>query len=89
MLSFKYLAVFLTLPIAIGLQYSVVLFVRDPLHPVAPRWWMGRMESWNRIRQTGTEWFMVRWFLARNLLTYYCLVLLVVNLLPFQTGKIA
>jgi 1,4-dihydroxy-2-naphthoate octaprenyltransferase len=89
MLSLKYLAVLLTLPIAIGLQYSVMLFVRDPHRSVTPRWWMGRMESWDRIRQTGIEWFMVRWFLARNLLTYYCLILLVVNLLPFQTGKIA
>lgn len=83
----RFLLVLLLLPIAVGLQKSLVHFVRSPKDIPARKWWMGAMENWDYIEQAGIDWFMVRWFLARNLLTAYCLILLLVSLVPRITGK--
>lgn len=63
----------LTLPLAIALFKYMLQYVRDPVRPVSRRFWMGPMSRWEVVTKNGIEWFMVRWYMARNLLLFFCL----------------
>jgi 1,4-dihydroxy-2-naphthoate octaprenyltransferase len=80
-LSFWYLLTFLTLPLAGYLVYLVALFFRNPQKKFVPRFWLGPMENWDKITQAGIEWFMIRWYLARNLITFFCIFAIIAALL--------
>jgi len=79
-LSIQYLLVFLTLPMAVSLFYLVKEFIRDPQRSFSPRFWMGPMKDWELYKTVGIEWFMIRWLLARNLLSFFCLIIMLINL---------
>jgi 1,4-dihydroxy-2-naphthoate octaprenyltransferase len=72
--------VFITLPMAASLIYLMTVFIKQPDRNYLPRFWMGPMGNWERIQKSGIEWFMIRWLIARNLLTYFCLILIAVSL---------
>jgi len=76
----SYLLVFLTLPMAISLFYLVKEFISNPQRPFSPRFWMGPMKGWEKFRKAGIEWFMIRWLLAQNLLSFFCLIIMLINL---------
>ncbi|MDR0714593.1 MAG: prenyltransferase [Bacteroidales bacterium] len=78
-LSPYYGLLFLTLPMAVSLFYMMVEYVRRPQRQFTPKWWMGPMNNWKRIRNAGIDWFMIRWLLARNLLSAFCLIVIVLN----------
>jgi 1,4-dihydroxy-2-naphthoate octaprenyltransferase len=78
-LSLSYLAVFLTLPMAIGLFCLLIRFTGNRKESVRPRFWMGPMENWERIQAARIDWFMIRWMLSRNLLSFFCLVIIVLS----------
>jgi 1,4-dihydroxy-2-naphthoate octaprenyltransferase len=80
-LSVYYLFSLLTIPMAIGLYYLVREFVKNPDRIFTPQLWMGPMGNWKRIQAIGIEWFMIRWLLARNLLSFFCLIMMIVSLL--------
>ena len=81
-LPLPYLFVFLTLPIAISLFYLMIEFIRDPQRSFSPQFWMGpMMMNWDKLKAAGIDWFMIRWLPARNLLTFFCLILIIINLL--------
>lgn len=73
--------IFIILPWAIVLYRYLYCFVYEKIVDETPRWWMGPMERWSFIKQAGIEWFMIRWYLARNLLSMFCVVLIIVNFL--------
>jgi len=80
-LPLPYLLVFMTLPIAISLFYLLKEFIRNPQRSFSPRFWMGpMMMNWDKLKEAGIEWFMIRWLAARNLLTFFCLILIIINL---------
>lgn len=79
-LSPFYLLSLLTLPMAIDLGRLMTEFVRHPARSFSPRFRMGPMNGWKRIQAAGIEWFMIRWMLARNLLSFFCLILMIVSL---------
>ena len=76
-----YLFSLLTIPMAISHYYLMIAFVRDPKRTFTPRFWMGPKNDWKQIKEVGVDWFMIRWLLARNLLTFFCIILMVVSLL--------
>ena len=39
-----------------------------------PKFWMGQFEAWDKIKAIGIEWFMIRWFLARNVMIFFSMV---------------
>jgi 1,4-dihydroxy-2-naphthoate octaprenyltransferase len=78
-----FLLLLLTLPIAIYLFYMMNEFVRNPSRRFKPQLWMGAMANWNRIEANGTGWFMIRWYLARNLLSVFCLVIILISFIPY------
>lgn len=71
--------VFLTFPIAVSLYYMMIEFVKHPEKKFIPRFWMGPMNNWKRISAAGIDWFMIRWLSARNLLSFFCLVIMIVS----------
>ena len=71
-----YLAVLLVLPRAVWLYRSLVLFTKGQLMEIEkPAKWLGPMPGWDQIRAAKIDWFLARWFCARNLLSGFCVVL--------------
>lgn len=81
MLARPYGALLVTLPMAGALFHMMLAYVRTPERGFSPRPWMGPMRGWQRIESNGIAWFMIRWFLARNLLAALCLIGIGVNLI--------
>lgn len=77
--SYWYLLVWLLFPMAVYLFYSLVCFVKNKAVNTTPQWWMGPMERWGEIKQHGIDWFMIRWYLCRNLVTFFCIILTIIN----------
>jgi len=82
-LSIYYLFLFLTLPMAVSLCYLMVGFVKDPKRKFTPRFWNGPMTDWDNICKIGIDWFMIRWLTARNLISFFCLIIIVVSLVSY------
>lgn len=78
-LSPYYLAVFLTFPLAVYQQYLMIQFVKNPDRSFSPKWWMGPMGDWEKFKIGGVDWFMIRWLSARNLLSLFCLIIIIVS----------
>ncbi|MDL2290184.1 prenyltransferase [Paludibacteraceae bacterium OttesenSCG-928-F17] len=76
-----FLLTFVTFPMAVSLFYMMVEFTRNPDRKFAPRFWMGPLNKWERICEAGIDWFMIRWLTARNLMTFFCLVCIIVSFL--------
>ena len=85
-LSAYYLLTFLTMPMAVSLYYLMKEFIRDPGRQFTPRFWMGPMNNWERLQTIGIDWFMIRWLLARNLLSFFCIIMMVVSLIIRDKG---
>lgn len=80
-LSAAYWFVFLTLPVAISLFYLMIEYVKHPDRKFTPKFWMGPMNNWKAIKAAGIDWFMIRWLSARNLLSFFCFIILIINVL--------
>jgi 1,4-dihydroxy-2-naphthoate octaprenyltransferase len=80
-LSNYYWLIFLTFPLAVYQQYLMVEFVKNPERSFSPKWWMGPMPNWEKIKTGGVDWFMIRWLSARNLLTFFCLIIIIISLI--------
>ncbi|MDR1351181.1 MAG: prenyltransferase [Zoogloeaceae bacterium] len=63
-----------TLPMAAALFYMMLAYARQPELKFSRKLWMGPMSGWRHIESIGIDWFMIRWFLARNLLASLCLI---------------
>lgn len=75
-----YLMTLLSLPMSIYLIYSTHHFVYGLPCADSPRWWMGPMGNWADYVQAGIDWFLIRWLLARNICTLFCLILMFVHI---------
>lgn len=81
-----YLLTLLTLPMSIFLIHSTRLFAYGLPRNDSPRWWMGPMGEWDQYVQAGIDWFLFRWLLARNICTFFCLVLIIVHIVLLITN---
>ena len=75
-----YLLTLITLPMSIFLIHSTRLFAYGLPRNDTPRWWMGPMGDWEKYKAAGIDWFLFRWLLARNICTFFCLILMVVHI---------
>lgn len=80
-LSPWWLLTWLTLPMAAALYRSVRQFLRQPGVNPQRRWWYGPMGDWQKCCAAGLDWFLLRWFLARNLLAAFAVLCLLAGLL--------
>jgi 1,4-dihydroxy-2-naphthoate octaprenyltransferase len=76
-----YLFTLVTLPMSIYLIHSTRLFAYGLPRNDTPHWWMGPMGDWESYKKAGMDWFLYRWLLARNICTFFCLVLIIVHLI--------
>lgn len=81
MLHPAYLSVLVLLPMAAYLWNSLRMFVYGKPVEIRIRPWMGPMGDFKAYREYGIDWFMLRWLLARNLITFFAFILLVVNII--------
>lgn len=75
-----YLLTLLTLPMSVYLIYSTHHFVYGLPCLSRPRWWMGPMGKWEDYEKAGIDWFLIRWLLARNICTFFCLIVMAVHI---------
>lgn len=81
---YAYLSVLLCLPIGIYLFKSLSLHIDGKeLGQVKIRWWMGPMSYYEKSKKIGLDWFLLRWLLARNLVSFFALILIVINLILY------
>jgi 1,4-dihydroxy-2-naphthoate octaprenyltransferase len=79
-IGIQYLFVFLLLPMAITLFKMMIDFVKTPDKKFSPKFWLGPMDDWKNITESGLDWFMIRWYSARNLVSFFCLIIIVINI---------
>lgn len=75
-----YLLTLVTLPMSVFLIHSTRLFAYGLPRNDTPRWWMGPMGDWDNYVKAGIDWFLFRWLLARNICTFFCLVLMIIHI---------
>lgn len=76
-----YLLTLATLPMSIYLIHSTRLFAYGLPRNDTPYWWMGPMGEWDKYKAAGIDWFLYRWLLARNICTFFCIILMIVHLI--------
>ena len=76
-----YLCVLLVLPVSLWLVRSLNDFVNGREVSLEPKKWMGPMGDFEKYRQAGVDWFLLRWLTARNIVTFFCMILIIVNLI--------
>ncbi len=75
-----YLLTLLMLPRAVWLVWSLWRFVNDREIDVDhPKWFLGRFDYWEMAGEAGLRWYLIRWFTARNIVTGFSLLVIVVK----------
>lgn len=75
-----FLLTLLTLPMSVYLLCSLGRFAYGLPTDDNPRWFMGPMGNFDKYRQAGIDWFLIRWLLARNIVTFFCLIIIVTQI---------
>lgn len=65
--------VFFTLPIATKLQKSLKDYINIKDVKFIPRWYYGPFENWSAIKENKIEFFMYRFYLARNYALFFAI----------------
>lgn len=81
MLHPAYLASLLVLPVSLWIVKSLNDFVNHKETSLEPKKWMGSMGEWEKYKQAGIDWFLLRWLTARNVTTNFCLIIIIVNII--------
>lgn len=81
-----YLMTLLTLPMSIYLIHSTRLFAYGLPRNDTPHWWMGPMGDWENYVKADMAWFLYRWLLARNICTFFCLILMLMHIVGLIVG---
>lgn len=80
-LPFAWRLVVLSLPLAVALYLSMRAYTEKPRGRVQRRWWYGPMGNWEKWQAAGRDWFMLRWLMARNLLSAFAALGMLATLL--------
>lgn len=77
-----YLAVLAAVPRSVWLCRSLKDFSKGLADvPASPPAWLGPMPAWEPVRKAGIDWFLMRWMASRNILSAFCLLILIVKLI--------
>lgn len=72
--NYLYLLTFLTLPHIMGLYKSLKLYNTDKTNLPSVKFWHYPLDNWQQIRKTPDAPFYFRFFLARNIVTFFMLL---------------
>lgn len=84
-----YLLVYVMLPRAIWLYWSLIQFQKGSdfeKELEKPRKMLGPMGDWATYRKLGLDWFLIRWLTARNIVSGYCSVIILVKVAELVFG---
>ena len=73
-----------TIPVSFKLISSLYEYIELKNVPFVPKWYMGRMENWEKIKKEGLGYFMFRFYLARNLAEIFHISLAIACLFAFK-----
>jgi hypothetical protein len=59
----------------------MIRFLNNETAEERPERWLGRMENWQQIKDAKLDWFMVRWYASRNLISGFCIIIAVINII--------
>ena len=80
-LHVAYLAVLVVLPLSMWLVKSLNSYVSGKEVKIETKPWMGPMGDFDAYRKAGVDWFLLRWLVARNIVQFFCMIIIVVNLI--------
>lgn len=72
------LSIVLTAPLSAKLIISLNDYNNMKDLKFIPKWYLGPMENWDIIQKAGIEYFMYRFYIARNLGFIFCIILALV-----------
>lgn len=76
-----YLAVMAVMPLSVWLVGSLRDFTKGKQTDIVIKPWMGPMGNFEGYRKAGIDWFMLRWLVARNIVTFFCLIIILASVL--------
>jgi 1,4-dihydroxy-2-naphthoate octaprenyltransferase len=76
-----YLTVLAVLPLSIWLVRSLNDYVNNREVKIEIKPWMGPMGDFEAYRKAGVDWFLLRWLVARNIVQFFCMIIIIVNFL--------
>lgn len=81
-INIMYIAVLVLCVMPLWLFRSLIAFADGKEWNTAnPPKYMGNMGNLEQFKAAGLDWFLVRWFSARNILANYCLLIIIVRIL--------
>ncbi len=80
-LHWVYLFCLVTLPASIWLVKSLADFAFDRPVEIVTKPWMGPMGDFSKYKAAGIDWFMLRWLTARNIVSFFCFIIIIVNII--------
>jgi 1,4-dihydroxy-2-naphthoate octaprenyltransferase len=69
------------MPLSLWLVRSLKSYVNHEEVAVEIKPWMGPMGDFEAYKKAGVDWFLLRWLTARNIVTFFCTIIIVVNLI--------
>lgn len=82
-LAWHFVSVFLFLPLSAYLFHMTAEFVRHPRREFRRRWWMGPFDVWDEVVAAGIDWFLIRWYTARNISVFFSLAVIVCTVVSY------
>lgn len=78
--SHAYWLTYLTIPMSVELIKSMGKYIEHPEFVPKRKAWLGFMENWESIQKIGMDWFFVRWYLSRNILIAFSILVCIAAL---------
>ncbi len=78
-IHWTFLFCLVTLPASVWLVRSLADFAFERPAEIVTKPWMGPMGDFSRYRAAGIDWFMLRWLTARNIVSFFCFIIILVN----------
>ena len=75
----------LALPWSVDLFRSMLAFKKDPFAPVEKKWWYGRFQMWEQIKENHLDWFMLRWLLAQKISVVFGILCILASIAEMVT----
>ncbi len=79
-IHWAFLLCLVTLPASIWLVRSLADFAFERPVEIVTKPWMGPMGDFTKYKAAGIDWFMLRWLTARNIVSFVCFIIIVVNI---------
>ncbi|MCM1531653.1 MAG: prenyltransferase [Bacteroides sp.] len=81
-----YLAVWVVFPLSVWLIRSLYGFCYgNKDESLQTRWWVAPKKDFEAYRSAGVEWFMLRWLTSRNIIMFFCFILMAVSFIFPET----